>query len=55
VRDGLAPPIANLERPDPEVALDLVAGAPRPLAEGAAVANSFGFGGHNSSLVVVPA
>ncbi|HKE74906.1 MAG TPA: beta-ketoacyl-[acyl-carrier-protein] synthase family protein [Acidimicrobiales bacterium] len=55
VRDGVAPPIANLERPDPEVPLDLVAGAPRPVPPGAALANSFGFGGHNSTLVVVPA
>lgn len=55
VRDGLAPPVANYETPDPAIDVDVVAGAPRPIAPGAVITNSFGFGGHNSSLVVVPA
>jgi 3-oxoacyl-[acyl-carrier-protein] synthase II len=48
---GLAPPTANLDDPDPECALDHVAGAPRRLAARVALNNSFGFGGHNASLV----
>ena len=51
LRDGMVPAIRNLERPDPEVKLDLVRGAVRTGAWDAALANSFGFGGHNVSLL----
>jgi 3-oxoacyl-[acyl-carrier-protein] synthase II len=49
----LAPPTANLEDPDDEVGLDVVAGTPRALPSGdiAALNNSFGFGGHDVALV----
>ncbi|QMU77505.1 beta-ketoacyl-[acyl-carrier-protein] synthase family protein [Streptacidiphilus sp. PB12-B1b] len=50
LRDGRVPAVRNLDRPDPEVKLDLVTGARREGSWGAAVANSFGFGGHNVSL-----
>lgn len=53
LRDGVVPAIRNLEDPDPQVKLDLVSHGPRRLAGGAALANSFGFGGHNASLVFV--
>jgi 3-oxoacyl-[acyl-carrier-protein] synthase II len=53
VRDGQAPPTANHERTDPEITLDVVAGSPRALP-GPALSNSFGFGGHNATLVVGP-
>ncbi|MCP3760319.1 beta-ketoacyl-[acyl-carrier-protein] synthase family protein [Streptomyces sp. TBY4] len=46
------PATANLDRPDPECALDHVRGAPRAAAPEAAVSNSFAFGGHNVSLVL---
>lgn len=53
LQHGAVPPTANHERTDPEIALDVVAGQPRPLAPGTAVlSNSFGFGGHNASLVL---
>jgi 3-oxoacyl-[acyl-carrier-protein] synthase II len=52
---GLAPPVPNYETPDPEIALDVVAGEPRTIPRGAVISNAFGFGGHNASLVVVPA
>ncbi|WP_307811703.1 beta-ketoacyl-ACP synthase II [Streptomyces sp. AV19] len=55
LRDGIVPATANLESPDPEVALDVVAGAPRRGPLRAAVANAFGFGGHNASLVFTAA
>ncbi|MFP8961051.1 beta-ketoacyl-[acyl-carrier-protein] synthase family protein [Streptomyces nanhaiensis] len=51
LRDGRLPPTANLDRPDPECALDHIRGAPRTAAPEAAVSNSFAFGGHNVSLV----
>jgi len=53
LRDGLVPPTANHQRTDPEVALDVIAGAPRPL-RGPVLSNSFGFGGHNATLVFGP-
>ena len=53
LRDRLVPPTANLHSKDPEVTLDVAAGAPRPLPAGdlAALNNSFGFGGHDVALV----
>jgi 3-oxoacyl-[acyl-carrier-protein] synthase II len=53
LRDRLVPPTANLTDKDPEILLDVAAGAPRPLPGGdiAAVNNSFGFGGHDVALV----
>jgi 3-oxoacyl-[acyl-carrier-protein] synthase II len=54
MRDGLVPPTANHERTDPEIALDVISGSPRPL-RGPVLSNSFGFGGHNATLVVGPA
>ncbi len=53
LRDRLVPPTANLHTMDPEVALDVAAGAPRPLPHGdiAALNNSFGFGGHDVALI----
>ena len=50
LRDGCVPAIRNLDRPDPEIKLDLVRGTRRRGEWDAAVANSFGFGGHNVSL-----
>ncbi|MFF3074041.1 beta-ketoacyl-[acyl-carrier-protein] synthase family protein [Kitasatospora sp. NPDC057904] len=51
VREGVVPATANLERLDPAVKLDVVAGAPRTGAVPVALTNAFGFGGHNVSLV----
>jgi 3-oxoacyl-[acyl-carrier-protein] synthase II len=46
-----APPTINLDKPDPEVSVDVVT-IPRPLGEGdlAAMNNSFGFGGANVAV-----
>jgi 3-oxoacyl-[acyl-carrier-protein] synthase II len=52
IRDGVAPPTINYRTPDPACDLDYVPNEPRPLAVRAAIANSFGFGGHNASLAV---
>ncbi len=48
--DGLVPASLNLEQQDPACDLDVVTGDPRKVAIGAAVSNSFGFGGHNAVL-----
>jgi 3-oxoacyl-[acyl-carrier-protein] synthase II len=55
VQQGLVPPVANHGRwPDP-VPLDVVAEEPRVIGRAPAISNSFGFGGHNATLVVRPA
>ncbi|MFI6154371.1 beta-ketoacyl-[acyl-carrier-protein] synthase family protein [Kitasatospora sp. NPDC051170] len=55
IRDGIVPPTANLDRLDPEIPLDVAAGEPRKGLFPAALTNSFGFGGHNASLVFTEA
>lgn len=49
---GVAPPTINLENPDPECDLDYIPNEARTLPLRHALSNSFGFGGHNASLVV---
>ena len=54
IETGLVPPTANYEVPDPEIELDVVAGAPRDVGPGPVLSNSFAFGGHNVALVFEP-
>ena len=42
----------NLDNPDPECDLDYVPNAARQVAVTTALTNSFGFGGHNSVLIL---
>ena len=51
LQHGLLPPTANLEHVDPDVPFDCLPLAARPADVGAALSNSFGFGGQNVSLV----
>ena len=51
MRDGIVPPTINYDDPDPECDLDYVPNEARRLAVRHAMTNSFGFGGHNVSLV----
>lgn len=52
IRDGIAPPTINLENQDEEVAnLDYVPNKAKEATINIALTNSFGFGGHNASLV----
>jgi len=50
----LIPPTSGYEQPDPEIHLDIVAGAARPWEPAPVLSNSFGFGGHNGCLVIAP-
>ena len=51
-RNGLVPPTANHKQKDPEITVDVVSGEPRVIDNKIALSNSFGFGGHNATLVV---
>lgn len=51
MRDGMIPPTINLQNSDPECDLDYVPNVARKAEVNAALSNSFGFGGHNVSLV----
>jgi 3-oxoacyl-[acyl-carrier-protein] synthase II len=56
MRRKLIPPTAVTTAVDPELpAIDLVLGEARPWEPGPTISNSFGFGGHNGSLVLTPA
>jgi 3-oxoacyl-[acyl-carrier-protein] synthase II len=55
LRDGVIPPTANLQTIDPEVGLDVVHGEARKVEVGAALNDSFGFGGHNVALAFTAA
>jgi len=48
------PPTAGYEEPDPEITIQVVHGEPRPWQPAAVLSNSFGFGGHNGCLVLLP-
>ncbi|HZG65141.1 MAG TPA: beta-ketoacyl-ACP synthase II [Herpetosiphonaceae bacterium] len=51
LREGLLPATINYGEPDPECDLDVVPNEPRPAVLHHVLSNSFGFGGHNVSLI----
>ncbi|EUJ20952.1 beta-ketoacyl-ACP synthase II [Listeria aquatica] len=51
IRDSVVPPTIHLKNPDPECDLDYVANESREKDVTIAMSNSFGFGGHNATLV----
>jgi len=55
IRTGMLHPTINLENPEEAVAdLDLVPNVAKAHSVSAALSNSFGFGGHNSTLIFAP-
>jgi 3-oxoacyl-[acyl-carrier-protein] synthase II len=52
IRQGIVPPTINLDHPDPECDLDYVPNKARQAKVTTALSHSFGFGGHNSVLVL---
>jgi 3-oxoacyl-[acyl-carrier-protein] synthase II len=51
IRSGVIPPTINYGRPDPDCDLDYVANTARHRPVAVAMTNSFGFGGHNATLI----
>src|SRR6266853_1953800 len=51
IRDGVIPPTINLENPDPLCDLDYTANKAKEKKVRVVMNNSFGFGGHNATLV----
>jgi 3-oxoacyl-[acyl-carrier-protein] synthase II len=52
LQNNLLPPTINYETPDPECDLDYVPNKPRPANPKHIMSNSFGFGGHNATLII---
>jgi 3-oxoacyl-[acyl-carrier-protein] synthase II len=52
MREGLIPPTINYENPDPDCDLDYVPNQARKVAVRTAMSNSFGFGGHNATIIL---
>ncbi len=51
IKNGIAPPTINYSEPDPDCDLDYVPNTARKMPIRTAMSNSFGFGGHNATLV----
>ena len=51
IRDDVVPPTINLDDPDPDCDLDYVPHTARQMPVRAAIANGFGFGGQNASVL----
>ncbi|AYB37236.1 beta-ketoacyl-ACP synthase II [Brevibacillus laterosporus] len=52
LRDQILPPTINLENPDPECDLDYVPNKAREAKVEYALSNTFGFGGHNATILL---
>ena len=52
IKNGVIHPTINYQTPDPACDLDYVPNQPREVRVHRALSNSFGFGGHNSTIVI---
>lgn len=52
MRHGILPATINYENPDPDCDLDYVPNHSRPANSNHVMSNSFGFGGHNATLIL---
>jgi beta-ketoacyl-acyl-carrier-protein synthase II len=52
IEDGIVPPTINYDYPDPECDLDYIPNTARRKPVNVALTNSFGFGGHNTTLIL---
>ncbi len=51
IRDGVVPPTINYDTPDPDCDLDYTPNTPQERKITRVMSNSFGFGGHNASII----
>jgi 3-oxoacyl-[acyl-carrier-protein] synthase II len=52
LQENVVPPTINLDDPDPDCDLDYTPHEPRPRELNVVMSNSFGFGGHNASVIL---
>ena len=52
IKENIIPPTINLENQDPDCDLDYTPNVAREVEVKSALSNSFGFGGHNASVLV---
>ncbi len=52
IQNGVIPPTINLDNPDPDCDLDYVPNVARHVEVNTTLSNVFGFGGHNSTLIL---
>ena len=52
IEEGIIPPTINLHNPDPECDLDYTPGSAKQAKVDVTLSNSFGFGGHNATIML---
>ena len=52
IQENILPPTINYENPDPECDLDYVPNTKRSKEVRHVMSNSFGFGGHNATIIL---
>jgi 3-oxoacyl-[acyl-carrier-protein] synthase II len=52
MQNGIVPPTINQENQDPDCMVDCVPNHAREFQVQTAMSNSFGFGGHNASILI---